>query len=62
MRCEFLGFCGGVAEVSMLTGHDAASMDNKFSALRYNTLVSSSRVENFNKTRVTPLDGVCTRG
>ena len=26
--CEFLGFCSGVTEVSVLLGFDAASVDN----------------------------------
>jgi len=42
--CQFLGYLGGVAEVSILIECDCASIDNRITTFRGKSLSSSSRV------------------
>ena len=45
IRCEFLGFIGGVAFVSFLLGCEAVSLASLFPKLQHHKLASLSRVE-----------------
>jgi hypothetical protein len=47
--CEFLGFCCGVAEMYILLGYEAMSLDTWFMMFSDGTCLSSSKANLFNR-------------